>query len=98
QDDVSGTLFSNYAAPHATRMREKKAIKVPVQLAQQLATQWNDNPSDPTLLRLQIRLGNRAAGARALALAVDDRNPISLRLSLFPVLETVGSIQVVPEL
>lgn len=71
---------------------------VPAALAVALDALWDKYPSDLTLVRFALRLGDERAYQRALQLAVDLRTPEAGRLGLIEVLGQSGKPDCVPVL
>jgi putative membrane-bound dehydrogenase-like protein len=63
--------------------------EIPAGLRRPLAALWQQDSSNPTLLRLMIRLNQKEAFHQALALIQDPKRGVSDRLSL---IETVGQL------
>ena len=87
-----GPKYGNIAAisrveqtDQATRLKT-----IPPALAEQLATIWDDQTTDPLIIRVALRLGSDAAGERVLALAADQRQPEKTRLEMLAILQELG--------
>ena len=60
------------------------------ELQQKLATRWNENCTNKTLIRVLARLGNGSARKRALTVANDESAPADLRVALIELLSEIA--------
>ncbi|WP_417386660.1 PVC-type heme-binding CxxCH protein [Gimesia sp.] len=72
-------------ADQATRLKT-----IPPALAEQLATIWDDQTTDPLIIRVALRLGSDAARDRVLALVTDQKQPEKTRLEMLAILQELG--------
>ncbi|MAX38768.1 MAG: dehydrogenase [Gimesia sp.] len=79
-----GPKYGSIAAINRVQKSEqvKRLKTLPPELADQLATIWNDNTTDALIIRVAIRLGNKAAHDRALALVADRNQTENTRLEM----------------
>jgi putative membrane-bound dehydrogenase-like protein len=78
------------ALDEGLRDRTVKKREVPAPLDKLLGELWKDDTRDVNLIRLMVRLDNKVAHQRALALAIDPRVPVSTRLPLLRCLGESG--------
>ncbi|QDT91290.1 PVC-type heme-binding CxxCH protein [Gimesia algae] len=90
-----GPKYGNIAA--ISRVEQSNQVTrlktLPPELADQLATIWNDNTTDPLLIRVAMRLGSKAAYDRALNLATDKTRTEKTRLDMLAILQELGESQ-----
>jgi putative membrane-bound dehydrogenase-like protein len=84
-----GSLLTQFAAVERKPAEVKNIppAKIPPVLMDGLLAHWNEGMTDPTFLRLMIRLGHRPAQDQAVKLSIDRTTPLDLRLAL---LRTLG--------
>jgi putative heme-binding domain-containing protein len=86
-----GTLFTEFADVESQLVtRSPRPHKIPEALEEQVAKLWTNDPSNPTLLSLLVRLGRSDAQNRAVALATQPSTPLPTRLALLQVLAEAG--------
>ncbi len=78
------------ALDEGLRDRPRDAGKPSVALETALAGLWKEDTQDINLIRLMMRLGDKTAHRRALALATDPRVPVSVRVPLLRCLGEIG--------
>ncbi|MEZ6128068.1 MAG: c-type cytochrome [Planctomycetaceae bacterium] len=66
---------------------------VPPELADTLTDLWSDQTDDPLVVRIAARLGSTAAFDRAVTLALDAAEPLSLRLAMLEILQEPGDAE-----
>ncbi len=90
-----GPKYGNIAA--ITRVEKSNQVTrlktLPPELADQLATIWDDKTTDPLIIRVAMRLGSKAAYDRALALATDKTCTEKTRLDMLAILQELGDSQ-----
>ncbi|WP_417381972.1 PVC-type heme-binding CxxCH protein [Gimesia sp.] len=90
-----GPKYGNIAA--ITRVEQSEQVTrlktLPPELADQLAMIWNDNTTDPLIIRVAMRLGSKAAYDRALILATDQKRTEKTRLEMLAILQELGDSQ-----
>jgi putative membrane-bound dehydrogenase-like protein len=85
-----GSLLTQFAAVEQRSDEDNTPKwKVPPVLMNYLLDQWKDGMTDPSFLRLMIRLGHQPAQDRAIQLALDPSMPSEMRLAM---LRTLGEV------
>lgn len=88
-------LSSKYGNIAAIKKNEEpsKAARlktIPPELADALAKIWDDDTTDPLVIRVAMRLGSQAANHRALALIENRKTPEKIRLSMLEILQELS--------
>jgi putative heme-binding domain-containing protein len=85
-----GSLLTQFAATERKPEEgNNRSEKIPAVLMNYLLARWKDDTTDPTFVRLMMRLGHRPAQERAITLALDRSTPAPTRLAM---LRTVGEV------
>ena len=83
----SGSRFQDIATKQIDQSKPTNRLDaIPPQFAEFLADRWDEQTTDPLLIRLATRLGSREAHDRAVSLAVDVKFEEAVRFSMFEIL------------
>lgn len=90
-----GTLFQQFEVPDAGPIKKnpetvQRVERLPDELADIVVKRWSDETTDPTLIRIALRLGHRDAHDRAVQLAVDSEISPDVRMAMLATLKELG--------
>jgi putative membrane-bound dehydrogenase-like protein len=85
-----GTLLTDFASDAKAFREPIRVEKISPRLMKQLVS-LGDESTDPTVVRLLVRIGHRPAQEKALALACNTRAVVEKRLAMLGILGEVGS-------
>ncbi|MEZ6052198.1 MAG: c-type cytochrome [Planctomycetaceae bacterium] len=95
----SGSRFNDIATRRVNNPRSANRFDaIPNELDSVIADHWDDETTDPLLLRLATRLGKREAHERIVTLATDPQTDETIRLAMFEILTELGNESCVSQL